>query len=89
MYWFHIKFILYHSGPMDIEMKDLVTKYANDVIATSAFGIKINTLEEPDNLFYKMGQTISNVTGFWTSLKFFALMTVPKLLKVISIKYDV
>lgn len=68
-------------------MKDLITKYANDVIATSAFGIKINTLEEPDNIFYKMGQTVSNFSGFWISIKFFAFMTVPKLMKVNAIIY--
>uniref|UniRef100_A0A6M2DZN4 Putative cytochrome n=1 Tax=Xenopsylla cheopis TaxID=163159 RepID=A0A6M2DZN4_XENCH len=73
------------EGVLDIEMKDLITKYANDVIATSAFGIKINTLEEPDNIFYKMGQTVSNFSGFWISIKFFAFMTVPKLMKILNI----
>lgn len=63
-------------------MKDMVTKYANDVIATSAFGIKIDTLENPDNTFYKMGLKISNFGGGWILLKFFCFWLIPRIMKV-------
>ncbi|XP_018365068.1 PREDICTED: cytochrome P450 9e2-like [Trachymyrmex cornetzi] len=35
-----------------INMKDAFSKYTNDVIATCAFGIKINSMKDPTNEFY-------------------------------------
>jgi cytochrome P450 family 9 len=41
---------------LSLEVKDLFTKFTNDVIATAAFGIQCNTLQNPDNEFYRMGK---------------------------------
>lgn len=46
--------------PFVPEMKDLFTRFTNDVIATSAFGIKVNSLENRENEFYNMGKKSSN-----------------------------
>ncbi|XP_026482129.1 cytochrome P450 9e2-like [Ctenocephalides felis] len=76
------------KGTLDLEVKDLVTKYANDVIASSAssaFGIKVDTLKNPDNIFYKMGRKVSNFSGFWVSLKFFAFLLIPHIMRVLRI----
>jgi cytochrome P450 family 9 len=48
------------SDVLSLELKELFTKYTNDVIATAAFGIQCNTLENPNNEFYKMGKVFSN-----------------------------
>lgn len=37
---------------INVEMKDFFSRYANDVIATCAFGIKINSFAEPENHFF-------------------------------------
>lgn len=37
---------------IDHEMKDLLTRYANDVIATCAFGVNVNSVEIPNNDFF-------------------------------------
>ncbi|RZC41759.1 p450 domain containing protein, partial [Asbolus verrucosus] len=38
-----------------VEMKDIFSRFATDVIATTAFGIKIDSLDQPNNNFFKMG----------------------------------
>jgi hypothetical protein len=70
-----------------VEMKDLFTRYTNDVIATSAFGIECDSLNNPKNEFYEMGKDVTNFGGV-RALIFFGYMMSPKLMKVrISILY--
>ncbi|KAF5271171.1 hypothetical protein FQR65_LT17686 [Abscondita terminalis] len=38
-----------------VEMKDICTRFTNDVIATTAFGVKCNSLDDKKNQFYAMG----------------------------------
>jgi hypothetical protein len=64
-----------------VEMKDLFTRYTNDVIATSAFGIGCDSLNNPKNEFYEMGKDITNFRGV-RALIFFGYMMSPKLMKV-------
>jgi cytochrome P450 family 9 len=64
-----------------VEMKDLFTRYANDVIATSAFGIECDSLNNPKNEFYEMGSDVSNFRGV-RSLIFIGHMLSHKLMKV-------
>jgi cytochrome P450 family 9 len=62
-------------------MKDLFTRYTNDVIATSAFGIGCDSLNDPKNEFYEMGKDLTNFKGV-KALIFFGYMMSPKLMKV-------
>ena len=62
-------------------MKDLFTRYTNDVIATSAFGIGCDSLSNPKNEFYEMGRDIANFRGI-RALIFLGYMMSPKLMKV-------
>lgn len=62
-------------------MKDLFTRYANDVIATSAFGIHVDSLEDQQNEFYEMGKAAVN-TDWKRMLTFMGYAFCPKLMKV-------
>ena len=64
-----------------VEMKDLFTRYTNDVIATSAFGIECDSLSNPKNEFYEMGRDVTNFGGV-RALIFFGYAFSPKLMKV-------
>jgi hypothetical protein len=64
-----------------VEMKDLFTRYTNDVIATSAFGIGCDSLNNPGNEFYEMGRDFTNFRGL-RALIFFGYVLSPKLMKV-------
>lgn len=65
--------------------KALISQYANDIIATTAFGVELNTLKEPDNEFYKVGVDITNF-GFWASLKFIGCSNFPTVMKALNIR---
>ncbi|KOX71585.1 Cytochrome P450 9e2 [Melipona quadrifasciata] len=57
----------FHSA---VELKDIFTRYGNDVIATAAFGIDVNSLKDPDNEFYKRGVDVSSFGGTFRLMKF-------------------
>lgn len=64
-----------------IEMKDAFTRFANDVIGTTAFGVTCNSLENKHNEFYMMGKEITNFSGL-RALKFVMYSISPTLMKV-------
>ncbi|XP_076275228.1 cytochrome P450 9e2-like isoform X2 [Rhynchophorus ferrugineus] len=70
---------------IELEMKDTYTRYTNDVIATTAFGIKVDSLTQPENTFYMMGKKMTNFSGILTSLKFFGYFLIPSLYKKLKI----
>ena len=69
-----------------VDAKDLFTKYTNDVIATCAFGIKINTMADPTNEFYVLGKEATNLDSP-LALKFFIVKAFPWLLKLLRVKF--
>ncbi|XP_063381049.1 cytochrome P450 9e2-like [Cydia fagiglandana] len=69
---------------IDIEVKDMSTHYANDVIASSAFGLKVDSYSEPNNEFYKMGHRTTNF-GLAAILKFVGYASFPRLMKLMNI----
>lgn len=52
------------SKPKELNMKEFLRCYANDVIATTAFGLKVNSQENPKNEFLKMGKDSVNFSNF-------------------------
>lgn len=71
------------SDILSLELKDLFTKFTNDVIATTAFGVQCNTLQNPDNEFYKMGKEFTR----FSLLKFIIVigyLLIPNFMKVLS-----
>lgn len=54
---------------IEVEFKDLFTKYTTDVIATVAFGVNIDSVTEPKNEFYEKGRQAMQTTNFWKNFK--------------------
>ncbi|XP_035722241.1 LOW QUALITY PROTEIN: cytochrome P450 9e2-like [Vespa mandarinia] len=69
-----------------IEMKDVFTRYTNDIIATCAFGISMNSMKNPQNEFYVLGRDATNFDGI-KSLKFFLIRSFPNIVKLFNIKF--
>ncbi|CAH2037138.1 unnamed protein product, partial [Iphiclides podalirius] len=69
----------------DIDVRDLMRRYTNDVIASSAFGLQVNSVKDKENDFYKMGQSLFAMTPL-QQLKFFISNQFPSLAKLIGIK---
>ncbi|XP_043278294.1 cytochrome P450 9e2-like [Venturia canescens] len=49
--------------PELIESKETFTRYTNDVIASCAFGVSVDSMRNPKNEFYLMGREVSNFGG--------------------------
>lgn len=74
------------SKDFDCEMKDLFVRYANDVIATTAFGIKINSFKDLTNEFYLMGTRAMNKNKPMSSLKICLLKLIPSVMRALDIE---
>ncbi|CAB3238026.1 unnamed protein product [Arctia plantaginis] len=68
---------------INVDCKDLTTRYANDVIASCAFGLKVNSLIDKDNEFYVRGKETS-IFSFRQILMFFLIMNLPTVAKIFN-----
>lgn len=73
------------SGSKVYEAEEFFAKFANDIIATTAFGIKLNTLEDPNNEFYTTGRKILDFSGL-QGLKFFGYIFIPSIMKFFKVE---
>ncbi|XP_063916588.1 cytochrome P450 9e2-like [Zophobas morio] len=78
-------FLKNNENLITVEMKDVFTRFTNDAIANTAFGVKCDSLRDRENEFYLMGKEATNFNGFWKNLRFFGYMFVPKLFKFLRI----
>ncbi|XP_057322620.1 cytochrome P450 9e2-like [Microplitis mediator] len=65
--------------------KDIFTRYTNDTIATCAFGVSVDSMNNPDNDFYVLGRNATTFDGLKT-LKFFIVRSFPTIARLLSIK---
>lgn len=72
-------------GAKVYEGRDLWRRFANDIIGSCAFGIKINSIADSNNEFFKAGSEITNFEG-WQGLKFFAYISIPSVMDFFKIK---
>ncbi|XP_044272842.1 cytochrome P450 9e2-like [Tribolium madens] len=63
-----------------VEMKEITTKFANDIIANIVFGYECNSLKDPNNEFYVMGADLTNFRSLRFMLVFVGNVIAPKLL---------
>ena len=73
---------MFLEGVVKEEMKNLFSRFANDAIATAAFGIEVDSLNDPENEFYLMGKDYTDVAGGFRWIKITISAISPALLKV-------
>ncbi|KAM3960575.1 cytochrome P450 9e2-like [Aphomia sociella] len=73
------------NGYVDIEGKDLSTKYANDVIASCAFGLHVDSHTDENNEFYLKGKEVSTFT-FKQLLTVLLYITIPKIMNALKVQ---
>lgn len=76
-----------HDKIQIYEMKSFFTKASHDVIATCAFGINVDSFQNGDNVFYTMGNKITEYGGINLALKFLSFRSLPKLLRLFEIDF--
>ncbi|XP_050346010.1 cytochrome P450 9e2-like isoform X1 [Nymphalis io] len=72
------------DGFIDVDCKDLTSRSATDVIASCAFGLKVDSQTEKNNQFYEKGKSASTFK-LRQMLLFFTLSACPFLVKVFKI----
>ncbi|XP_011866849.1 PREDICTED: cytochrome P450 9e2-like [Vollenhovia emeryi] len=71
-----------------IETKEAFRRYTNDVIATAAFGISVNSMKDPDNEFYIKGiETTKSSSGILAAAKVMFLRACPWFAKLIGLTF--
>ncbi|XP_018353975.1 PREDICTED: cytochrome P450 9e2-like [Trachymyrmex septentrionalis] len=69
-----------------MEMKNSFTRYTNDVIATCAFGISVDSMRNPNNEFYVYGKEATTFNTLRT-IKFYLARSMPLITKMLGIKF--
>nr|XP_031837183.1 cytochrome P450 9e2-like [Nomia melanderi] len=71
---------LYHHPDLCsmVDAKEFLRRFTNDVIATSAFGISVNSLKDRDNEFYKAGDHITKNVATFRFFKFLMFYLFPR-----------
>ncbi|XP_014476489.1 PREDICTED: cytochrome P450 9e2 [Dinoponera quadriceps] len=68
-----------------VNVKEEMSKYATDVVASCAFGVSVDSFRYPKNEFYLLGREAMNFDGF-LSLKFLLNTNFPKFAKMFRIR---
>jgi cytochrome P450 family 9 len=69
-----------------MQIKDIFTRYTNDVIATCAFGIRVDSMKDPENEFYIYGKEATNFNAI-ALLKLYIFRSLPWLARLINLKF--
>ncbi|KAK5641876.1 hypothetical protein RI129_010423 [Pyrocoelia pectoralis] len=75
------------SSRTDVDLKDLLTRFANDIIASAAFGLSCNSFKDPENQFYLMGKEATDLSGFWKNLAFVIITLFPRIAKFLGLTF--
>ncbi|KAJ3665307.1 hypothetical protein Zmor_000807 [Zophobas morio] len=74
-----------NNSIVKVDLKDIFSRYATDVIATTAFGIKCDSLKFKNNEFLLAGKEFSDFSGI-KRFKFLIYGNYPKLTKFFKLK---
>lgn len=69
------------GGTVTFETKDAFSRFTNDVIGSTVFGINCDSLEDPKNELYLNGKGLADFSGI-KALKFFLTAISPALVNV-------
>lgn len=73
---------------ISIEVKDVATRYGNDVIATCAFGLKTDSFANPDNELYTNGIKLMEFSSLKRIFNLFMILQFPKIAKALNIVFS-
>nr|AAP80766.1 cytochrome P450 [Spodoptera litura] len=74
------------NGSVDVDCKDLTARYANDVIASCAFGLKVDSHNDKNNNFYELGKETSTF-NFRQVIKAFLFANLPEVAKLLKLDF--
>lgn len=69
------------------DARDLFSRYANDIIASTAFGTETDSMREPENEFFRVGSSFAKAESrYLDGLKFLANFCFPSIVKTLDIR---
>ncbi|EFN77010.1 Cytochrome P450 9e2 [Harpegnathos saltator] len=68
-----------------MDTKDVFTRYTNDVIATCAFGVSVDSMRDPKNLFYVYGKEATTFTTI-TLIKMYVHRSLPWVARIFRLR---
>ncbi|KXJ73271.1 hypothetical protein RP20_CCG016134 [Aedes albopictus] len=72
---------------LEYELKDMFSRFCNDVIATVAFGIKVDSVRDPETEFYVKGKQLLDFQSVKIIVKFLLFQTVPWLMRKLEVDF--
>ncbi|KAK9296525.1 hypothetical protein QLX08_009475 [Tetragonisca angustula] len=70
----------------ETEMKGMLTKYTNDVIASCVYNVSIDSVKEPNNVFYVYGRISTSLATFKRSMIILVNRNAPWLAEMLQLK---
>ncbi|XP_055301572.1 probable cytochrome P450 9f2 [Sitodiplosis mosellana] len=75
------------NKPIRWEMKGLFTRYTIDIIASCAFGLKVDSLRNPNNEFFTIGRGIVGSRGkIMNALRLLLIRAFPDLMRALNVE---
>lgn len=68
-----------------VEMREVFSRFTNDIIANALFGLEVNSFAEKNNTFYTMGVDNTDYSRPWRIFVILMYYVSPRLAKVIKI----
>ncbi|XP_012230654.1 cytochrome P450 9e2-like [Linepithema humile] len=83
-----IDFLTIESGKTGktYDMLDILSRYANDVVATCAFGINVDSFKYPNNDFFLLGKEVINFNSPRMLFAFLMHRNFPKIAKLFKLR---
>ncbi|CAD7089392.1 unnamed protein product [Hermetia illucens] len=75
------------NGPRVYDMKEIFSKFTNDVIASCAFGIHCDSLRDSGNSFFQMGKKFLDFYSLRAMFKFLTILYTPKIARYFDITF--
>uniref|UniRef100_A0A182PZA4 Uncharacterized protein n=1 Tax=Anopheles epiroticus TaxID=199890 RepID=A0A182PZA4_9DIPT len=69
----------------EYEVKDLFVRFTNDIIASCAFGVRINSFKDKQNVFFRYGKDLTDFGRLHVFLKMMGYQMFPKLMAWLEI----
>ncbi|XP_014488267.1 PREDICTED: cytochrome P450 9e2-like [Dinoponera quadriceps] len=70
-----------------IDTDDALRRHATDVIATSAFGISVNSMKERNNEFFMRGMEVIDFSSFVAVSKMMLFRATPRIMKALGLTF--
>lgn len=64
---------------VEVDFKDAMSRFTNDVIANTAYGLQVDSLKDKDNTFYEFGRRGTNFAGLRSKFVILAYQQAPKI----------